>query len=388
MAWGQLGLVKHQKISNGTTAWGTGGIPVAQPLAQTGIVMGLRNLTTGTPAFTPGTGTIAVDKNGPFNVYTLHTLVANAGPQVFSVSGYGNWLIGLLKRAEQGIGSWDVAALSEANAGALGDVYGAGATSGTAAWRLAQDLPITQRVRGLPNVNTGIPGLSEVGGLVLQNPSVQFTYNATPNSASQASAYNIYSLTAGQAPYLVTGNATVTLATPTIDLMRSMYQVPANPADMPYAGWQQIFVPTWTEQTPQGASVNGASTFSWKQTPVSGLLTRLLVYVFDGGTGTGVASSSLSANNALMLTYDNGTVIQQESAYERLADQFGRFGFAMPQGMFVYDFMGGRDLTLTDALDTQVVANITFTANLASALGSSNSAVKILPQVFLPVQVG
>ncbi len=376
--WGQTGLVKHQRLSNSSTPWGGGGIPMTIPIFQSGILFGLRHMLSGTPAFTPGTGTIAVDKQGPFNIYTWHSMSPNNGSPLFSVSGYGLYLINLIRKAERGIGAWDVAAISEENAGALADVFSAAATSGTATWRFSQDLPITQR----------ISGMGDIGGIMLQNPAVQFNYQPTPNSATASSPFNIYSTTAGAAPYLVTGNATVTLASPTIDLVRDMYEVPANPQDMPYAGWKQIFVPTWIEESPQGVNVNGATTYAWKATPVAGLLARLLLYVFDGGTSQGIATSSLTNANALVLSYNNASPIQSESGAERLAQQFGQLGYALPQGAFLYDFLGGRDLSMTDVLDTQLVANIQLTVNQNVALGATNSAVKVIKEVLLPVQVG
>ncbi len=368
---------KHLHQSNSVTSWGTGGIAVSQPLQQTGILAGLRAITSAQSTATVGTGTLAVDKLGPWNTYSQHTLSFNGGTPSVSVSGYGLFLANLIKKSERGAGSFDAVVLAESNAGALSDVFNTPDTT-TTNWRFAQDLPIVQR----------IAGMGDVGFVVLGNSGLVLNYSATPNTASaNPGPYNLFSLTAGQAPYLATGNATYTVSSPVIDLVRDMFEVPASPQDMPSALGSQLFVPSWLEEAPQGITVGGASSIPWALTPNSGILVRLLAFAYDGNTSDGIASSSLSTANAVSLTYNNQTPIFIESAYESMARQLHFYGFALPQGVFSFDFMG-HDLMLSDSIDSSLVPNVKLTLNPNVAMGTTNSFVKVIREMLSPLIVG
>lgn len=375
MPWGDAGVSKLLYLSNGVNNWGGGGVPFSVPIQQTGILRQLRLLHTATPTFTPGTGTLALDKLGPFNVYNLIYIAPNQQAPVIQLSGVGLQLVNLAKAIEkQGAGAPEVSAISVLNAEAAGDTFGASATTGTAPWNYFQDIPITQRVSTLGG---------DVGYWPLQNPAMQLMAQFTPNSGSASPGpYNIFSTTAGAAPYLVTGNATVTLTTPTAELIRELYTVPDSQAN--YPPFQ--LVSTWIEEQPQGATVNGASSFQWLATPLSGLLARLIVYIYDGTTGNGVAASKLSFSNSLQLTYDAQTVKFAESASAALARQRDYYKFDMPQGCYIWDLMG-KNQTLGDVLNTNTVGNIKAIVSLSSALGATNSSAKIIKQMISPLEV-
>jgi hypothetical protein len=230
---------------------------------------------------------------------------------------------------------------------------------------------VTQRVRSLGG---------EIGFWPLQNPAMQLALSYIINSATAATPYSIASTAAATAPYLVTGAATVTWA-PTLDVVRTMYQVPANQADFP----PFQFVSTFVEEAPQGASIGGATTFTWQATPLSGLLARVGLFIYDSNASAGIANATINGSNALQLTYDANTVKYSETSYEALARMQALYRFILPQGFFTWDLLGA-DLTLADTLNTSTTANIKLTVNTASALGASSYA-KIIRQIISPLEV-
>lgn len=375
MPWGDPGVSKKLRLSNGVVNFGTGGQPVPGNIQPTGILRALRMLMSATPTFVPGTGVIARDVNGPWNVLTQVLVSPNQQAPVVQVSGYGLYLINCMLSEESGdVGlPPDVAAVAETSSETATDIYSASATSGTTPWKFPLFLPISQRVRSLGG---------DIGMWPLQNPSITLQASYTPNSSSQVGPYNIYSLTAGQSPYLVTNNATVTLTNPGIEFIRELWQVPASQSDFPPF---QV-VSSWIEEQPQGSNVNGATSFSWLMTPLSGILVRLGVYIYDGAQNGGVLASNLTASNALLLSYDATTPKFSESAQAALARQRQHFTFDLPQGFYTYNLMG-KDLTLQDTLDSHTTGNIKFTANFNAALGSTNSSAKIIKQVISPLEV-
>ena len=255
MAWGDPGVSKRLRISNGVVTPGVGGSPNTVAIQQTGILQSLQLGVSGTATVTLGGGTAARDVLGPWNIFTNVNLAPNQQAPILQVSGYGLYLANVMRSAEPDQPfTVDTQAVSETSAAASSDIYNVPTSTGTL--RFYERLPITQRIRSLGG---------EVGYWPFQNPAMQLALQYTLNSATATSPYNIYSTTAGAAPYLTTGAATVT-TTAQIDVMRTMYQVPAAAADFP----PFQFVSTFIEEAPQGASIGGATSFTWQATPLSG----------------------------------------------------------------------------------------------------------------------
>lgn len=373
MAWGDPGVSKRMLLSGGPVAWGVGGQPATANIPQTGILRRLRLLhNTGAPTFTPGTGTIALDVQAPGNWYSRFILAPNAQAPIFNASGFGTSLIRAMRSKEQKPNTPDTAIVTEVGGQTATSVYNGSATTGVLPLNFYYDLPVAQMVRSLGG---------EIGLFPLQNPAVQLALQYTPNSGSVASPYNMASTTPTAEPYLITGNATVTVPTPTLEVVRDLWEVPANQADYPVFD----FVSSWTEETPQGASVVGATQVTWQATPLSGILVRVGGYILDGSTNKGIASGSLSAGNAIALLYGSGTAKFSETSFDALTRQREEYGFDLPLGFYGYDLMG-PDLTLADALDTFSVANIQLQFNIATAL-AAGSAVKIVRQTLMPLVV-
>lgn len=371
MAWGQPGVSKRQLLENASTAWGSNGVPQTQNLQQVGILKQLIMETTGTPTFTPGTGAITADVLGPYNAYSLISLIPNMQSPLVQTTGYGLALVNLAKSVERESPSLDTTLVSVPNVIAATDVFAARQTTGTLPWRFALPVPVSQR----------LAAVGDIGMFPLGVPQVALQFQFTQSSSTASSPYTITG-TATQAPYTVTGNATVTLTSPTVTLVRDMWQVPAKDADMP----PFLFVSTWVEEAYQG-NVNGATTGQWSPQPISGILARLVTYFIDGSTNQGPTGTVIgSGSNALQITYDADVPKISESYQDAVTRQRNFYGFDLPQGVFIYDFLN-RDLTMQDVMDTSRLGNIKVKFNFASALGSSGSSAKAIRQIISPIEV-
>lgn len=377
MPWGQMGVSKKQYISNGTQSWGVGGVPSIIQLQQVGILNKLRLIQTGTGVATLGGGTLAKDTMGPYNIFNQLALTSNQQAPIFQVSGYGMYLINtIIFGLEYGGNTPDTTVVSEQNVTDPSYAFNFATVVPSAPNNVLDptfflDLPIAQKVRSLGG---------DIGMFILQNPNVQLQFSYTPNSASTASPFNIFSTSKNVAPFVSTGAATFTYAGPSVDLVRVLYEAVTNPADYPNTEW----VSQWLEEFPQGG-VGGLSSIFWKKTPVAGLLARIAMWVNDSNfaaTG-GVNTSNLTASNAINLTYETNITKFSETGFEAIARQREVFVHDLPQGMFCYDLLG-PDLTIQDCLDTGRVPNIQMQMNFAAALGSTSTA-KVLYQTLLPV---
>ena len=385
MAWGQPGLTKLQYISNGSVAWGASGLPVSTPLQQIGILRSLRLLQNGSPTYTGTTYDAAL---GPWNAFSRLSLISNSQAPIFSLSGYGAYLVTLLKRGLEGqSGAPDVPVVSESNHTDTSYAYNfpANALASAPANQqilFALDLPVAQRIRSLGG---------DIGMFILQNPNIQLQFAFTIGSASSSSPYTESGTGAGINALMwyvssTSGNS-VTLGTPQVDIVKEQYEAVSNAADYPNLEW----VSQWIEEPFQSA-VNAASQITWTKLPVAGLLCRVMAWVVDGGHVTegatpecGVRTNLLTAGNAVTLTYNTGTTKFAETGQEAIVRQRKQLTFDMPQGVFFYDLLGGPDLNLSDVLNTARVPNIQMQMNTASALGSTNSQAHMIYQTLLPV---
>ena len=369
--WGDPGVSKKLRLSNGAVNWGVGGQPVSTNIQPTGILRHLRLLTSGALTVVLGGGTIAQDKQGWGNQYTLVTVAPNNQSPIIQLSGYGFQLLQYMLAYEMEFEDLIEANFGGAqNAETAADQFNYPTATGT--YRNTMMLPIAQRIRSLGG---------DVGMWPLQNPAVTLQVAVTPNSASNGSPFNVFSLTAGAAPYLVTGAATATLTTPTFEPLRELWQVPASQADYPPFN----LVSSWIEEQFQGGAVGGATILNWLMTPLSGILLRIGAYVFDSNVSNGVAASNMTASNAFLLTYDANTPKFSESSFHALNRQHQMLGFDAPQGFYFHDLMT-KDQTLQDTLNSHVVGNIKLQMNFNAGLGATSQA-KVIKQVLSPLVV-
>lgn len=185
----------------------------SQAIPRTGYLARIHNHLNGTITVTLGGGTATLDTLGPWNTFNRVRLQANSGTDVFNTSGYGAYLANI--------------------------AFGPGKNNQPDGSGLQSDLAISAQVYAAPNstgtwdfgftVPVAVNDMSELGLIMLQNEVT---------SVTQALEYAsiMYSLTGAQAPLLVTGAATATLAA-TITPMLETFMVPVDPAQRPDISW-------------------------------------------------------------------------------------------------------------------------------------------------------
>lgn len=378
MGFYDLNVTKKIVKSNGIQSLGPGGTPALPKLTIGGILEKVGVIVQGSATYTLGGGTIARDIQGGYNVLSNLSVIPNQQVPIVSVSGFGNFLFNVVKEGLE-YDNFDAYGFLTGTATQLQDpvdpswvdgssITAAPSGSQSAVWNIPNYLYTTQRMFN------GIVGYWELG-----NPLAQLTVSITPSWSGSASPFNIFSLTAGQQPYLTTGAATVTLTNPQADIIRYLYDTPVNPQDRPPV----TFINTIIEDSFQN-NPGSATQLKYTFQPLSGYIARVVAYAFNSTTSKGVDPTLMLASNSLQMNIGDGTSIVSESIYETVLRQKNLLGFDLPRGAFFLDFLG-RDLTWQEVYSTYDTANINFVLNFSSALGASSTA-RVVKQVMKPLQ--
>ncbi len=378
--WGEAGKSLKRNLSNGVVNWGPGGTPTLVDIQRIGILRQLRLLTKATATFTAG-ASLALDTIGPFNVYRSLVLTPNQTAPIIRLTGLGSYLAMIMKYAETKAYAPDVTGAANVHADPLTDVYSASRITTNGDWRLYHDLYVSQFIQSL-----GV----ELGLWPLENPAVQLQLEYTPSSITQASPFSIDNKAAagasGTQPYFGDVTSDVTLTSPTIDVRRFLWEVPADASDDP----PYTYINQWLEETPQGGNVNGANFIEWKCIPLSGVIQRLGIFIYDGGAslpvGDGVAETSLTAGNALTILYGADTQKTAETGQAAHARMQWELGITPPKGFFFWNLLGDQ-LTLSDVIDTYTTPEVRIDVNLSVALGAANSFAKVVRQMLVPIEI-
>lgn len=372
MAWGDEGVTKLLYKQDSTTSWGPIATPKNVQLLKQGIIKDLRMIQGGGALAFAGATTAS--KFGPFNAYTLLELLGNSQQDIFRSSGIGMYFINLVKRAlEKGLPPNNTTVGNPLNTTDPDYVFDGAATAAptnNTQWNWSLDLPVSQTIRSLGG---------DIGMIPMSTENAQLQFSFTPNALSVAAGVYTMQSAADDLSQPYFGANAVTIANPSLDLMRIMYEAIQDPADFP----DFSFVSQWLEETPQNFSGTG---FTWKQNQDAGILARLIFGVWTSASPWGITTANLPAANALQLSYNTDTVKFKESGLEALARQRDQLGFDLPQGVFFYDLLG-PDLTLADVLNTYVVPAIQLNMNYSSVTLNANVNPKVLAQRFLPLRV-
>src|SRR6266568_5931022 len=344
MPWGDEGVSKLQYKSDSTTAWGSIAVPKTVQITKAGIIKNLR-LINGGGALTLGAGAIA-SAFGPYNAYSQLELLANSQQDIFRTSGYGMYLVETVKRGlEQGLPPRNTSLGSPPNVTDTDYVFDGRAVTAPATntqWNWSLNLPVSQMVRSLGG---------DIGMIPMATENAQLSLLFTPQAVSlSGTTYTIGQSGSDDLTQPYGSSSSTTVAAPTLDLIRDMYEAVQDPANFP----DFSFVSQWLEEQPQTFSGTG---FTWKQNQDSGVLARLIFAVFSNAAPWGVLSTKLTNAGALQLSYNTDTAKFKESGLEALARQRDQLGFDLPQGVFMYDMLG-PDLTLADVLNSYMVPAI------------------------------
>jgi hypothetical protein len=378
MTWGDPGISRKLAIEDGVQPWVVGGTPTPYRLQPSGILESLRlSFDNMTETIVLGGGTLAVDTLGPWNMLTNISLGPSQQTPIVQVTGFGDFMIMIALTAEGQVVLPGLPALTTP-AGAImpntTNVENACYQIVTAATGVATIpffVPVAQTIKSFGGM---------VGYWPLSNPLVQMILSYTPNAAGVGPTYNVQSTAAFAEPLLATGAATATFTSPIGTVIKNGWDTPALDSDLP----PFTIVSSWIEESFQ-TTANGATKLVWTSTPLSGLIARLGFYVMDGGTGLGATVTQLASPTAIQLVTGQLQPKIQESYYDAAQRQERYYGFSLPQGTFMYDFLG-PNLTLQDVLNTNMLPNIQLIVTLASALGSTvPSQAKIVKQLIAPI---
>lgn len=373
MAWGDEGVTKLLYKQDSVTNWGPINAPITVQLIKSGILRNLRIIQGGGALAFAGATTAS--PMGPYNIYSDFTVLANAQQTVYKASGIGAYYIDTVKRAlEFDDGPPNASLASPINVTDPDFVFDGRATSAPATntqWNWSLKLPITQQIRSLGG---------DIGLIPMSTENAQLTFSFTQNAFSVAgSTYTIQSAANDLSqPYF--GANAVTVATPSVDLVKELYEPVINEADFP----DFSFVSQWVEERPQTFGTNG---FTWKQNQDAGVILRLIFGLWTSASPFGITSANLATASALILSYNTDIVKFKESALEALARQREQLGFDLDFGVFFYDLLG-KDLTLADVLNSYIVPAIQLQMNTSSAV-TLNTTVppKVLVQRLIPIRV-
>lgn len=374
MAWGQFGVSTRRVLSNGVQNWGPAASPTTVPFSRSGILEGIQLLTDGSVTCTlASAGSIVKDIWGPFNAYSQITVAPNLGTPLRRHSGYGAYIDMIMRTPENDLATVDTVTVSELQAAAIADVYAFPTTGSAQDFRFWLNLPLTQFIS---DFNT------KLGMFPLENPQVTLNATFTPCGSSAASPFTISSggNTAASAtlfPYFTDAGSTVTIATPTVDVRRYAWQTPADPGNNP----DYNFVVSTLEDYPQN-SVNGASVITYQFIVNSGLLLRTALVCVDGGSA--LAASKMSNSNSLEMLFGQKEPKLQETAFAAHVRMQELYGFLPPEGVYIIDLLG-KNLSLADCIDLGNTPNVLINLNLSSAIGSTNSQVRVINETLVPV---
>lgn len=374
MAWGDEGVTKLQYKSDSTTTWGPIATPKNVQLTKAGIIKDLRMIQGGGALTFAGATTASA--HGPYNTYSLLELLGNSQQDIFRTSGVGMGWVTMVKRGlEQDAAPLNSSFGSPPNVTDQDFVFDGRATSAPATntqWNWNLDLPVSQLIRSVGG---------DVGMIPMSTENAQLQFSFTPNALSvSGSTYTINNNSAtddlSQAYF---GTNAVTVAAPSLDLVRIMYEAIQNEADFP----DFSFVSQWLEETPQ--TFNGTQ-LVWKQNQDQGVLLRLIFGIVTSASPWGVTTDKLTNSAAIQLSYNTDTAKFKESGLEALARQRQQLGFDLPQGVFFYDLLG-PDLTLQDVLNTYVVPAIQLNMTYTSITLNTNINPKVIAQRLMPLRV-
>jgi hypothetical protein len=373
MAWGDEGVTKLQFKQDSVTAWGPITVPKTVTLTKAGIMKALR-MTQGGGALTIGSGATA-SAFGPYNAYSQLELLANSQQDIFRTSGYGMYLINLVKKAvEEYDPPANTSVGSPTNVTDMDYVFDGRAVAAPTTntqWNWSLFLPIAQKLRSLGGDIGMIP-------MATENAQLQFLF--TPQAVSlSGTTYTIGQSGADDLTQPYANSASTTVAAPTLDLMRIMYEAIQDPANFP----DFSFVSQWLEEQPQTFS---GTTWTWKQNQDAGVLARLIFGTWTSASPWGITSANLTGANAIQLSYNTDTAKFKENALEALARQRDLLHFDLPYGVFFYDMLG-QDLTLADVLNSYVVPAIQLQMTYSAVTLNTNINPKVLAQRFLPIRV-
>ena len=354
MAWGSPKVTRLRRQADQTISYTAGTNTLS--LQHVGMLESLLFRYNATYAYTKSVGGSTQDAQGPFNSVSNLNVKVNGIGQFLDCSAWMLYLYDLVHYP-----GFDPA--SSDNPNVLQTTTGTSIFSFPAVPGASGNVTLLYQLR-FPFV-VKIANIKEVGLFIAQNDEVNLqvtpSFNGTAMSATKLAA-----------PYDLAGGDSMTIGTPTLDLVRSFYAVPANKGDYPIIGWfHQI----------ESQRVSMTATTTEIAHPKGGVILRAIYQCIDGGTPGLMANSTISK---LQWVYGSNETPWDESITDVLLRQRVDYGHDLPQGALVHDFFGEGGNTMRHTYDTQEYQNLR-TRIVTASTPAAGSYVDVIRERLIPI---
>ncbi len=316
------------------------------PIPRVGFLGRLHWHISGVMTVTPGTGTATLGSKAPWSLIRRLSLIANNGVNIFNTSGWGQYLIDILRKPSYEQEDGQISAAYAAQ------VYAAAANTGANTWEFGATVPVVANERDI------------AGLLLLQSEGLVINFQVDWQAGGGATQ---------DFPVVLTGNATATFAG-NMSVYGETFTIPGNLEDFPPI--DTVF------QTLEKVDNIGTIGENRIQLMRANTYVRIIHSVMlNGALNTTDVDSAAFTYNRTETPYLIDRKIQlQFQRYRYLRD--------LPVGTWVWEFFdqgyanfgGGRDL-----VDATALAELESLINIASGatLGSGNNTVTTITQQFV-----
>lgn len=293
---------------------------------------------------TLGGGTAAVDWSGPWSSISKVRVTTPGGLDQFALSGFATYLQNVIEQYQR---EFEAAQVGAAPTNFANREYAVPVIAGANTWEFGLTIPVALNER------------EALGLLMMQNAASAFQLSVEFNSSG-------YSLTAGQAPVLVTGAATVTY-TGTITPIIESFAVPEDRAiPLPPAD----FAHTYKEFT---QTIGGVGDQTIAITDRFRFLSIAHFVVMNSQPNT-------QDIDTVALSFSSTFKPEVWPIRAKVRRQHQIYGRSLPNGLVVHDFLnqGFPNFgTLRDTVEGQKVSDLKsiITVNSAATLGTNASRI-------------
>lgn len=357
MAWTDPAVTRLRRQADKSINYQVG-VNTPITLEHVGLLKRLRLINSLSVTLAEGTGSIARDVQGPWNLFSNLLIRVSGLDLLYQVSGWGLYLINLVNYATSA--APDSVGPTVTNNANQADLFNFPVSGAAQPLVFALDLPFT----------TPMLGFEDLGLWLIQNETVNM--EVVPTYAALGGANRLLQ------PYVLTGNATATVVSGSSAVWREFYGVPQRAEDMPPLG----YVHQWEEQYD---AVTGSQQDIFHQR--GGILETLLYQIVDAanttsGLADGIASTDVAS---IEFKYDANDTPFDESPAQIEQRQRELYGKDLPLGVYSHDFFR-ETKTLQDTYNTENYINIKTRFRFNKSL-TAGSYIRTVRERLLPVVV-
>ena len=315
-----------------------------------------------TYAYTKSVGGSTQDAQGPYNAVSMINLTVNGSQPIINVPAWMLYLFDLVHYGRTNNG-WDPASSENANIlqeAATSRFFSFPAVPGASGnisplWSLRWPFVVE------------LAGVREIGMFLLQNDETNLQITPTFNPAA-ASATKL------AAPYDIAGGDTFALGTPSMDVLREFYAIPADKQSYPDIGYFH---------TLQYQRVSLTSTQIDAPIIKGGIVLRVISQLVDGA-GPNLMATDGSKIGSMQLLYGSNDTPYDEKIGDVMLRQNRSYGHSLPEGVLCYDFWGDGGQTFRHTFDTLDYQNLRVRFNFAAS-PAAGSYADVIVEKLVPI---